>query len=568
MNTPRHYNAHYTTEGMESIHRSSIHRSWPFLVDSLPWLAVALFFHAAPPVSHAAEFGTHQSADSEMSNPHVWMPATKSVSVFKNGLGFFTREGKVELSGGWGYAREVPPAAFGTLAVYARSEQQAVDIVGAGPGEIVAFDGHDAPRDTDSKRQRLEPLVGLQVELHYAQHATKRLAAGALLSIGEEYVVLEAATQTLAVLLREITRLQVLDMPLRVHVRQEDETTPQDAELGIAYLRNGIMWIPEYTLNVIDEETAELTLRGTLVNEAEDLVHCDVNFVVGVPHFVHSDLMSPIAVGRMIRTLGSSLPVGGVPQQIMSQMMNRAAIANNAMTAPQADASESAFTEAAPIESDTLSDVMNNLPQLENAAAGDFTVYTKPNLTVRKGERVIVTLFTQKIRYRHLYRLELPGPIEHYLTLENNTNTAWTTGPCLALSGGSPLSEDVLKYTPRGGEGELQVTTAINIATSSVEEEVERQLKEHSPRNNDFLDLVTVGGKIRLKNFEERAVEIIIETPINGRPTEADHDGMIRMDASHLRLVERSGSIRWRLTLEPEQEIELTYRYERYVPSN
>jgi len=37
----------------------------------------------------------------------------------------------------------------------------------------------------------------------------------------------------------------------------------------MAYLRKGITWIPEYTLKVIDDETAELTLRGTLVNEAE-----------------------------------------------------------------------------------------------------------------------------------------------------------------------------------------------------------------------------------------------------------------------------------------------------------
>jgi len=48
----------------------------------------------------------------------------------------------------------------------------------------------------------------------------------------------------------------------------------------MAYLQKGITWIPEYTLKVLDEKTAELTLRGTLVNEAEDLIHSDVHLVV------------------------------------------------------------------------------------------------------------------------------------------------------------------------------------------------------------------------------------------------------------------------------------------------
>ena len=49
--------------------------------------------------------------------------------------------------------------------------------------------------------------------------------------------------------------------------------TPQKATLGMAYLRKGITWIPDYTLKVLDDDNAELTLRGTLVNEAEDLIH-------------------------------------------------------------------------------------------------------------------------------------------------------------------------------------------------------------------------------------------------------------------------------------------------------
>ena len=74
-------------------------------------------------------------------NPHVWQPRTRSVAVFKNGMGFFMREGDVKLRDGWCVAKQIPPAAFGTLAIYSHDEKQSVDIVGSGPGELVEFDG-------------------------------------------------------------------------------------------------------------------------------------------------------------------------------------------------------------------------------------------------------------------------------------------------------------------------------------------------------------------------------------------------------------------------------------------
>ncbi len=87
-------------------------------------------------------------------NPHVWQPRIQSVSVFKNGLGFFLRQGGVSLRDGWCHAKRIPPAAFGTLAVYSLNPDHLVDIVGAGPGEIVEFDGNDAPDTTDARLTR------------------------------------------------------------------------------------------------------------------------------------------------------------------------------------------------------------------------------------------------------------------------------------------------------------------------------------------------------------------------------------------------------------------------------
>ena len=491
-------------------------------------------------------------------NQHLWQPRTRSVAVFKNGLGFFMRQGDVTLREGWCVAEHVPPAAFGTLAIYATDEKETVDIVGSGPGEVVAFDDRDAADDLPTRRSRLEACRNLKIELSYKHEGQDRKAAGRLASVGPKYVVLDSGSNSFAVPVAEVERLQVLELPLRVHVESEAAKQPEKSTLGMAYLRKGIIWIPDYTLKVIDDDTAELTLRGTLINEAEDLIHTDVHLVVGVPHFVHTDYLAPLAVGQVIRAIGAAMPgaVGG--QMLVNNYSNIVTVQNT----------EGVIVERSVDAGGDLGNAMGNLPQLGGAAATDYTVYTKENMTLRRGEKAIVTLFTRKITYSHIYRWSPPGRMTHSLVLQNSTDTAWTTGPCLAVSAGRPLSEDLIRYTPKGSNGELPVTAAINVAHDRTEREIERKLKAHSPSNNVHLDLVQLEGTLSIRNFEKDTVKLVIRNPVPGKPVSAEQDGVISVDSSKLILRERAGAIRWEVTLDPDEKKTLTYEYERYVPSN
>ena len=497
------------------------------------------------------------AAEPDAENPHVWKSRVTSVAVFKNGLGFFMRQGDVALRDGWCVAEAVPPAAFGTLAVYSHGQDEVVDVIGSGPGETVEFDGVDATRDPAAKRARLEAAKGLKLQLVYLQKDTERTAAGKLVAVGAEFVVLESDANSFAVPLDGIRKMQVLELPLRVHVAGAGAKSPANATLGMAYLRKGITWIPEYSLQVLDEDTAELTLRGTLVNEAEDLVHADVNFVVGVPHFPHVEHLAPVAVGQMIRTIGAAV----APREVTFQTMNRAGIASE-------QTHDAAVVEQpAPAPGRDVQEALGSLPRLEGAGSADYTVYTKKDLTVRRGEKAIVTLFVKKIRYGHLYRWSPPGTLDHRLVLHNDTDTAWTTGPCLATSAGHPLSEDLLEYVPRNGKGELPVTTAINVATDQQETEADRKLKAHEPALQFWVDLVTLDGELKVRNFEKQAIDVVIDLPVPGRPLAASDGGVLTVNTTNLQLLERSGSIRWTIQVPAGEMRSVTYRYERYVPS-
>ncbi len=303
------------------------------------------------------------------------------------------------------------------------------------------------------------------------------------------------------------------------------------------------------------------------MNEAEDLVHCDVNFVVGVPHFVHTQYLEPIAIGQVIRTLGAAV----APKELQTQIMNRAAFGNNSIRADQFDRGvpgSAAVDQSVPAAENKLGATTGNLPQIDTSGSSDFTVYSKKDLTVRRGERAVVTLFIKKISYSHIYRWSPPELMQHFLVLKNDTDTAWTTGPLLAVSNDQPLSEDLLKYTPRGGRCELPVTASINIASEKTESEINRVTKAHQPEEHKFLDLVTLEGTLKLRNFEKREVEIVISTSVPGKPVSASDEGTLSADPNKLRLQEREGMIRWNAKLKPGDSKELNYKYERYVPSN
>jgi hypothetical protein len=267
-------------------------------------------------------------------------------------------------------------------------------------------------------------------------------------------------------------------------------------------------------------------------------------------------------VGQIIRTIGAAV----APPGLQGQIMSRAGFASNAI---RADQFEHGVTDTAVAGARDVRPALANLPQMDSPSAGsDYTVYTKKDLTVRKGEKAIVTLFVQKIRYSHLYRWSPPAGMEHSLVLLNETDTAWTTGPCLAVAGQRPLSENLLRYTPKTGRCEFTVTTAVNVSTDKAEKEVARELKAYSPEPRVHLDLVTLEGKLKVRNFERRRIDVIVSVGVPGRPIDASDGGQLSVDTEKLMLRERAGSLRWEVKLEPDETKTLSYRYERYVPSN
>ena len=157
----------------------------------------------------------------------------------------------------------------------------------------------------------------------------------------------------------------------------------------------GIRWIPTYRVSLNEnkeKKTAAVSLQAELLNEAEDLDNVPVDIVVGVPNFRFRGTPSPLVLEATLRNaLAEAAPdIMGNPSNSFSNAHVLAA-----------GGRISAATRRRPTRA--AQGVVNLPDELTAAGAQDLFVYNLPKITLGKGDRVAVPIFTADVPYRDLY---------------------------------------------------------------------------------------------------------------------------------------------------------------------
>ncbi len=160
---------------------------------------------------------------------------------------------------------------------------------------------------------------------------------------------------------------------------------------------------------------------------------------------------------------------------------------------------------------------------------------------------------------------DLSNKIWYALRLKNQTGMPWTTAPALSFREWKPLGQDMMTFTPVGGENILRVTPATEVVGTHRLEEKSREKAQlrYSGSTYDF-DLVTVEGSIKLRNIKKEAIEMVITRNVVGEVTVADEGGKISREGLNLQSVNPNSIVKWNLTL-PMGEKEIRYSYKIYV---
>ena len=138
----------------------------------------------------------------------------------------------------------------------------------------------------------------------------------------------------------------------------------------------------------------------------------------------------------------------------------------------------------------------------------------------------------------------------------------WTTASAITFREWKPIGQDLLSFTPAGGENILRVTPATEvIGTHTLEEKSRVPTTLRYGGSNVTFDLVTVEGTIKLKNIKKEAVEMVLRRNLVGDVASATDAGKSSREGFNLQAVNPNSIIKWNLTLPPgEKDVKYTYK--------
>jgi hypothetical protein len=319
-----------------------------------------------------------------------------------------------------------------------------------------------------------------------------------------------------------------------------DRPRTEKVSVGLMYLQKGVRWIPNYKVDIDGNGTAAITMQSTLLNELVDLRDVTMNLVVGVPSFAFRDTTDPMALQQAIAQLSSYFQQGsqtraGLSNAIMSQVAFRA---DEDANRPNAEAPQPA--DLGP----ELAGTMKN---------EDLFVYTVRHITLRKAERMVVPIGQFALPYRDVYSLDIPfapppevmrsfnsdqlaqiarqahaPKVMHSVRLTNKSEFPLTTAPALIAANGRVLSQGMMTYTPIGADGDLAMTTAVDVRVTKTERETARVPNAVKWDGHDFAR-IDVEGTLRLTNHSAKPVEVEVRRHVLGQIKSASDGGQIRL---------------------------------------
>ncbi len=550
----------------------------------------------------------------------------KEITVFKDGHAFVLHEGSMPTDASGNVLMDALPApVLGTFWPYAADRNAKLHSVVAGQRRVAV------ERTALNLRELLEANIGAEVviteknlygEKEILRHtgtvigipersaaefaATSPANASERLPLKGDLLLLRTDEGVRTVLFDNIRDL-VFKSPHKTSVANEEfrnlltlkldwnaRPAAKTAEVGLVYLQKGIRWIPHYRITLDGNGTATVRLQATLLNEMINLEGVTANLVIGVPTFAFKETTDPIALQQQTTQLSQYFQQG-----------DRAQMLSNAIATQTARMSEyrpPRIEEPAPPSGGLGPD----LP--EGNKSEDLFIFTIRNLSLKRGERMVVPVAEYTVPYKDVYTLDLPyappadvqmrlnssqqaelarlfnaPKVMHKLRLENKSSYPLTTAPALLVRDNRVLAQGMMTYTAMGASTDLELTQAVDVQVSKSEIETQRLPNALRWRGDNYTR-VDLDGTLTLTNYRGQTVALEITRHVLGTLNSASNNGVIQKinvieDGRYISAgdypawwnwygwpdwwnhLNGIGRVTWKLNLEANKKVELKYSW-------
>lgn len=502
--------------------------------------------------------GAVARAEQEAAEPAVYdkLPV-KEVTVFKDGHAYVLHEGALSTDAKGNVLLDtLPSPVMGTFWAYSARPEVALSSV------VSSRDMLDVEQVSLSIEDLIKGNIGKTILIkesykNETYQATilrvleEPTAPSSLVSSQAQnrIVLLKAPDGTRALPVNQIQAITFLD-EVNDTVRrkqQKDTLTLQldwkgrqpepKAAVGMAYVQRGVRWIPSYRVEIDGKGKAILKLQAYIINELADLNDVKMHLVVGVPAFAFQDVLDPISFQGITASLSGyfrtdNRTANAFSNAIMSQSVS--SIENRAVSAAE------------------IVNLNQGADQEGTAQSEDLFVFTVDQITLKKGQRMVMPLAEFTLAYEDVYWLDLAfaPPLElsrnfnndrqmqlakmfhapsavHKIRLTNTSDSPLTTAPATILKDGRVLAQGMMTYTAIGNKGDIKLTTAVNIGVKNANEQI-GQTPNAAKWNNNSLSKIDMRGAVTLTNFSDKPVSLAVRRSVLGTMTEGSHDAVIK----------------------------------------
>ncbi|MHC4797357.1 MAG: hypothetical protein ACYTF1_12005 [Planctomycetota bacterium] len=370
---------------------------------------------------------------------------------------------------------------------------------------------------------------------------------------------------------------------LTLNLEWTKDQPQKNVNVGLVYLQKGIRWIPSYKVNIDGKGTAHIQLQATLLNEMTDLTNVTAHLVIGVPTFAFKDTIDPISLQETAARLS---------QHFQQNAQTLYAFSNAIMSQSTIPSEHQSRRRPAP-----PANLGPDMPDAVNTE--DLFVFTIPNITLKKGCRMVLPITEFSLPYKDVYTLNIPfvpppetrnrmnnqqhaelaklmaaPKVMHNIRLTNNSQYPLTTAPALILKDGRVIAQNMMTFAASGSTTDLTITAAVDIKVKKIDIETERQANAKK-WHGDHYDLVKLAGIITLTNHRSHTVELEVDRHVLGNADTANQNGQITKIAMYQTALESWSSywrhyfngishIKWKFNLETGKTIDLNCTWHYY----
>jgi len=517
----------------------------------------------------------------------------KRVALFKNGFGFFVREGTlpdatevallgpfavpshgtfwISAPGRAGLSQAVirqttAPEEYEARTVFELLEANIGKEIVLGPpsestsltGTILAF-APDAPQPSPfQNRYLIEPAPNREVSSNPGSYLLLETSHGVVAVDPHRYGRVTFLSEDYSTTLtRQAPKVEML-----AHF-----TNPTQGDwLSASYLAQGITWAPSYFIDISEAKKAHLSAKALIVNEAEDLENTQVELITGFPNLQFADIASPISRRQSLADFLNSLARG--PGRAEASVLTQ-------NIAGYRRAGEGAQYWA---------HIESSGPGYGAAAAGqtaeDLFLYPLEDITLASGETGYYPLFTETVPYTEIYEWTIPDYINaegryrpqrddqpeppeivwHSLRLENTMSMPWTTAPAQIVKDGQIIGQDTLNYTAPKAEATVKITQAVGVKAEQTELETGRD-RDALVLYGSHFDRVTIEGKLVITNYKGEAVSLEVTKTVSGEVISATPKAEDVVLARGIKAMNPTHQLTWKLDAKPGETKEIAYTY-------